>query len=142
MQQKLQFDKPSPVEASAAANAEAEDTSWRDVPITEVLTLTEKKRELLESCGVKSLGQFENLRAGQLQDYPRGLLSVKGVGEKLITEWENAVGEFWKKWRAEQDAKTAPVAQSEDSPEAAPEMDFVMRTRKKRTKTSSSIPSR
>lgn len=63
-------------------------------PITEALSLSEKQLEKLESAGVKTVGDFENLRGGQNKDYPRGLSDVKGVGQATIDKWENDIVAF------------------------------------------------
>lgn len=68
---------------------------WRDVPIREVLDLTDKQYEKLDGAGITTFGRFEDVRAGQDQDYPRGLRSIKGVGEKAVDEWEAAVLLWW-----------------------------------------------
>lgn len=70
------------------AAEEPKPEAWKDVPISEVIVLTPKQIEKLESAGVKTMGQFEHLRSGQMDGYPDGLRSVKGVGEKTVDEWE------------------------------------------------------
>lgn len=67
---------------------------WRDVPVEEALNVTEKQLEKLHECGVKTVGEFEELRAGQMSDYPRGLLSVKGFGESFVDAVENDIIEW------------------------------------------------
>jgi|688.fasta_scaffold495011_3 hypothetical protein len=62
--------------------------TWKDVPISEVIVLTPKQIEKLEAAGVKTMGQFEHLRSGQMDGFPDGLNSVKGVGQKTVDEWE------------------------------------------------------
>lgn len=70
----------------------AED--WKDVAISDVLELTDKQFEKLEDAGVRTVGQFEHLRSGQMTDYPDGLRSLKGVGEKTVDAWENQIVEW------------------------------------------------
>lgn len=70
----------------------AED--WKDVPISDVLELTDKQFEKLEDAGVRTVGQFEHLRSGQKPDYPDGLRSLKGVGEKTVDAWEDQMVEW------------------------------------------------
>lgn len=65
--------------------------AWRDVPISDVIELTDKQFEKLEDIGVRTVGQFEHLRSGQMPDYPDGLRSVKGVGAKTVDKWEDQV---------------------------------------------------
>jgi DNA uptake protein ComE-like DNA-binding protein len=68
--------------------------AWKDVAISEAIVLTSKQAEKLEAAGVKTIGQFEHLRSGQMEGYPDGLRSVKGVGEKTVDEWENQIVEW------------------------------------------------
>lgn len=63
-------------------------------PITKVLKLTNKQTEKLEDLGVKTVGDFENLRAGKFKDYPGGLIDVNGIGEATITKWEDQIIDF------------------------------------------------
>ena len=70
------------------AAEELKADEWRDAPISEVIVLTPKQIEKLEAAGVKTMGQFEHLRSGQMDGYPDGLKSVKGVGQKTVDEWE------------------------------------------------------
>ena len=70
------------------ATEEPKPEAWKDVPISEVIELTPKQIEKLEAAGVKTMGQFEHLRSGQMDGYPDGLKSVKGVGQKTVDEWE------------------------------------------------------
>ena len=62
-----------------------------DQTIEDAIELTEKQLEKLVDAGVSTVDQFENLRAGQNPDYPRGLIDLPGVGETLITKWEDAI---------------------------------------------------
>jgi len=64
---------------------------WKDVPIGEAIQMTEKQSEKLEAAGVKTVGQFEHLRSGQMDGFPDGLRSVKGIGEKTVDEWEDQI---------------------------------------------------
>lgn len=72
---------------------------WRDVSIRDVLDLTDKQYEKLDGAGIRTFGRFEDVRAGQDSDYPRGLRSIKGVGEKSVDEWEEAVLKWWGRHR-------------------------------------------
>lgn len=67
---------------------------WRTVAIDEAINITEKQLEKLNECGVTNVGEFETLRAGQMSDYPRGLLSVKGFGESFVDAVENDIIEW------------------------------------------------
>ena len=65
--------------------------SWESVPIGTAMKLSDRQKDLLESAGVKTVGEFESLRGKNRKDYPDGLLSLKGVGEKTITKWEDEI---------------------------------------------------
>jgi hypothetical protein len=111
MQLKLQFEdgkkatsgKGKKPEAKAAAAlppqpTDAEDDSWKQTPITEVLTgLSKAEYEKLEDLGVKTFIQLEDLRAGKNDLYRGGFQSVKGWGEAKITKYENLVADWWAK---------------------------------------------
>ncbi len=71
------------------------DEEWRQVDIQTVLqSITDKQREKLEAAGIKTVGEFEHVRSCQHPDYPNGLASIKGVGEKSIDKWESDVVEW------------------------------------------------
>ena len=65
--------------------------NWELTPITEALRLTAKQREKLEEIGIKTVGQFEFLRAGRDPLYPDGLRSVKGFGAATVDAFENDI---------------------------------------------------
>ncbi len=69
---------------------------WASAPIGTALKLSEKQKDLLESAGVKTVGEFENLRGRNRKEYPDGLLSLKGVGEATITKWEDQILDWLK----------------------------------------------
>lgn len=71
-----------------------DDEQWQDVPISDVLTLTDKQFEKLEDAGVRTVGQFETLRSGQVDGFPDGLRSIKGVGQKTVDAWEDQIVEW------------------------------------------------
>ncbi len=75
------------------------DEDWQTVPIGNALKLTNKQLEKFESIKVKTVGQFENLRAGKHPDYPKGLSAVKGIGEAAITKWENEILDWLEKFQ-------------------------------------------
>ena len=77
---------------------------WRDTPVTEVLKLTEKQIEKLEEAGIKTIGRLEDVRGGQDPDYPRGLRSIKGFGEKTIDALENDIVDWLSKNAREPEA--------------------------------------
>lgn len=71
--------------------ASAADESWRSVPITQALKLSESQREKLSDAGVETVGEFEDLRGGRNRDYPRGLSDLPKVGQATIDKWEQQV---------------------------------------------------
>ncbi len=96
-QKKLSFDEGGTADQKEthhdndATQAKIDATDWERTPIIEILTLTEKQREKLEEAGIWTIGQFENVRGGRNRDYPRGLRSIRGVGEKTVDTWEDDV---------------------------------------------------
>lgn len=72
----------------------AADESWKETPISEAIDATEKQLEKLADAGVRTVGQFEALRAGQVDGYPDGLRSIKGVGQKTVDKWEDEILEW------------------------------------------------
>ena len=71
--------------------------NWDQVPVTEAIKITESQAEKLEAAGVKTMGRLEFVRAGNDPDYPRGLRSIKGFGEKTIDAIENDIVEWLSK---------------------------------------------
>jgi hypothetical protein len=96
--------EPSP---AAAVDPDA----WKSVPIEDVLILTKKQLETLHSHGIKSVGMFENVRAGLDPDYLRGLRSIKGFGEKTIDAMENDIVN----WLAANAREAEPEETEEDA---------------------------
>ena len=68
--------------------------AWKAVLIGDVLQLTAAQKEKLESAGITTLGRMEFVRGGGDPDYPRGLRSIKGIGEKTVDAIENDVIEW------------------------------------------------
>lgn len=83
-----QKELPFPDESASGSN------DWQLTPIGDVLKLTDTQREKLESAGITTIGRLEHVRGGQDPDYPRGLRSIKGFGEKTIDALENDVVEW------------------------------------------------
>lgn len=84
--------KPDPQQELPFDAAESGDfRNWDLVPITEALKLTTKQREKLEEIGIKTVGQFEFLRAGNDPVYPDGLRSVRGFGAATVYAFENDI---------------------------------------------------
>ncbi len=92
-QKKLPFDLASP-EATPEDEPGDPSVEWQKTPITGILTLTDKQRDKLEEAGIWTIGQFEHVRGGRHADYPEGLRSIKGVGEKTVDKWEDEVIEW------------------------------------------------
>jgi hypothetical protein len=84
--------KPDPQKELPFAAADSGDKpSWELTPITDALKMTTKQREKLEEIGIKTVGQFEFLRAGRDPVYPDGLRSVKGFGAATVDAFENDI---------------------------------------------------
>jgi len=84
--------KPDPQKELPFSGDESGDfRNWDLVPITEALKLTAKQREKLEEIGIKTVGQFEFLRAGNDPCYPDGLRSVRGFGAATVDAFENDI---------------------------------------------------
>lgn len=86
---------------------------WKSVAIESVLELTEKQAEKLEEAGIKTVGQFEHLRSGQMDGYPDGLRSLKGVGQKTVDVWEEQIVE----WLSANAREAQPAAAAESGGE-------------------------
>lgn len=84
--------KPDPQQELPFGEAASTDfKDWDLAPITEALKLTAKHREKLEEIGIRTVGQFEFLRAGNDPVYPDGLRSIKGFGSATIDAMENDI---------------------------------------------------
>lgn len=109
----------SPANGQPAANQEQIDADWRkrmeNTLCKEVLPLSEKQTAKLIEIGCPNLWKFEELRAGKIDGYPKGLRSISGWGDVMVTKLENAM-EVWyaqnspKKPDAKADAASTPVA--------------------------------
>lgn len=87
--------KPDPQRELPFSDSQAfGKNGWQLTPITEALKLTAKQREKLEEIGIKTVGQFEFLRAGRDPLYPDGLRSVKGFGAATVDAFENDIVEW------------------------------------------------
>lgn len=101
--------------------AESEDTdeSWKDIPITTAMRLTKSQAEKLADAGVRTVYEFEQLRAGSLRDYPGGLSDLPRVGQATIDDWEDQIVEFWDRRTSIQLAST-PVLESIETDQEVP----------------------
>lgn len=104
-QKTLPFDSAATTQASNPDAAESpvldaegqpvsQSPEWQTTKITDILTLTEKQRERLEEAGIWTIGQFEHVRGGRNPDYPNGLRSIRGIGEKTVDKWEDQIVEW------------------------------------------------
>jgi len=128
-QKTLPFDdEGNPVDASTPAPnvATPAEDAWKSVKIGEAITLTPKQADILEQHGIRTVGQFEEVRSGQLRDYPNGLASLKGVGGVTITKWEDEIVNWWMKHAretqqaADSDQSAAKTETSEPTAEKTP----------------------
>lgn len=83
---------------------------WKATPIGEAITLSEKEAESLADLGVRTVGEFEELRAGKNPWCPGGLLDVVGVGEVKALTWEDEILD-WIGQNVNQDPPTAGADQ-------------------------------
>lgn len=88
-QKELPFDQEQQPEADP--EPEAEKFDWESAPLTDALKMTPKQQEKLDSIGIKTVGQFEFLRAGRDAMYPDGLRSIKGFGPATVDAFENDI---------------------------------------------------
>jgi hypothetical protein len=83
--------KPDPQKELPFAADSGDKPNWDLTPITDALKMTAKQREKLEEIGIKTVGQFEFLRAGRDPVYPDGLRSIKGFGAATVDAFENDI---------------------------------------------------
>lgn len=88
-QKELPFDQEQQPEVEP--EPEAEKFDWESAPLTDALKMTPKQQEKLDSIGIKTVGQFEFLRAGRDSMYPDGLRSIKGFGPATVDAFENDI---------------------------------------------------
>ncbi len=76
------------------------EAQWKDklekTLLKDAVRLTPSHIEKFEAAGVKSVMDFENLRAGKNKDYPKGLRSIKGFGDAAITTLEEMMLDWYK----------------------------------------------
>ena len=93
----LQQHLPFPELGTESPEAKVDPDAWKSTPITDVLKLTTAQREKLEAAGITTVGRLEMVRGGQDPDFPRGLRSIKGFGERTVDAIENDVVEWLSK---------------------------------------------
>lgn len=90
-QKELPFAELDSVNQEQPTEPAVDPEAWKVMPIFDVLKLTPKQRETLETHGIWTVGQFEHVRSEQHPDYPRGLRSIKGFGPATIDAMENDI---------------------------------------------------
>lgn len=91
-----------------------EDDAWRDAPIRNAIKLTDKQYEKLLDNDIETAGDFEHIRGGNDKDYPRGLHSIKGVGQATVDKWEQEMLDWLAKNQAS-DLNKPAVVEEEDN---------------------------
>lgn len=86
------------------------EDDWKATPIGEALQLNEKDAELLVEASVDTVGQFEEIRAGNSAFYPGGLTDIPGVGQAKADKWEDEILD-WIGQNVNQDPPTAGADQ-------------------------------
>lgn len=94
---------PDPQKELPFSDDNPDPDAWKAVPIGDVLQLTSAQMEKLDGAGITTIGRLEFVRGGGDPDYPRGLRSVKGIGEKTVDAIENDVLEWLAKNAREPD---------------------------------------
>jgi hypothetical protein len=92
-----QVPKPPDPQKELPFGDNPEPDAWKAVLIGDVLHLTPAQFEKLEAAGITTFGRMEFVRGGGDPDYPRGLRSIKGIGEKTVDAIENDVVEWLSK---------------------------------------------
>ncbi|HQZ67175.1 MAG TPA: hypothetical protein PLY87_18915 [Planctomycetaceae bacterium] len=82
---------PDPQKKLPFSDESPDPDAWKSVPIGDVLKLTAAQSEKLESAGITTIGRLEFVRGGGDPDYPRGLRSIKGIGERTVDAIENDI---------------------------------------------------
>lgn len=99
-QLQLALEDGDPVDAEFEGRGEAEwDRILRTTRIEDAIPLHRAERDAFAAMGIETVKQFEDLRAGKIDGYPRGLVSVKGFGKAKITKYENAILDWYKQWQ-------------------------------------------
>jgi len=98
---------PDPQKELPFGDDKPDPDAWKLTPIAEVLKLTESQKGKLWDADIITIGRFEFVRGGGDPDFPRGLRSIKGFGEKTIDAMENDVVEWLAKHVREEDEDDA-----------------------------------
>jgi len=83
---------------------------WWSTPIEQALTLTERQQGILREAEIATVEDFEALRAGKIQGYPRGLLDLPRVGQATVDRWENEILD----WIGKQEQATPAADKGDD----------------------------
>jgi hypothetical protein len=86
---------------------------WGKTPIEHALTLSGKQLEILREADVATVDDFEALRAGKIQGYPRGLLDLPRVGQATVDKWEDEILD----WIGRKEQESNTVANETDGDE-------------------------
>jgi hypothetical protein len=122
--------KPEPPKATGPVGGDCDKAvydDWMKLPIEKVLKLTKAQLEKLHEHKIKTVAHFEQVRGREDREYPKGLRSIKGVGEQTVDKWENDVVASLKKHRddaakakLEAEKKASLDAANAKKPEAEP----------------------
>jgi len=88
---------------AAEAKAEPPAEPWREIPLADLdnsfsewhVGLPSRAMSALATAGIKSVGQLEDYRAGEVP-----LTDIDGIATKTAEGLEEALGKFWEKWNA------------------------------------------
>lgn len=83
---------------------------WKETPIEQAITVSEKQLETLREAGVATVEDFEALRAGRLRGFKGGLRDLPRVGQATADKWEDEILD----WIGQQDQADAADDQEED----------------------------
>lgn len=83
---------------------------WWSTPIEQALTLTERQQGILREAEIATVEDFEALRAGKIQGYPRGLLDLPRVGQATVDRWEDEILD----WIGKQEQATQAAQAADD----------------------------
>jgi hypothetical protein len=66
-------------------------SGWHDTPIEQAITVTAKQLESLHEAGIENVDDFERLRSGSIDTYPRGVRDLRGIGQATADKWEDEI---------------------------------------------------
>lgn len=77
---------------------------WKQVPIENAITITDKQLEKLHEAGINTVIEFETERGGNR------FAGVKGIGEKTVDKWEEEILEWMSQNAREQEGEESESA--------------------------------